>query len=190
MPIMQVYHAEDALDAAAKEKLGQRLTDILIAMEGGADTTGGRAFAWVLLTPIKTGDWFIGGRRDEQFVYPPGRFLVHVTIPEGYMSATHKSEVHTRVNAAIVSVTRNEGGPDAGGSILVIIDEVTEGNWGAAGRTISLATIAETVGLPKDGDRFEWIQSYFAAKRRQFEAAGYPTDIGGLTPPSAAKVAA
>ena len=32
--------------------------------------------------------------------------------------------------------------PDAGGSILVVIDEVTEGNWGAAGRTISLNAIA------------------------------------------------
>ncbi len=180
MPIIQVYHAEDALGPAAKETLALRLTDVLITMEGGAETSGGRAFAWVLFTPVKAGDWWIGGRRDEQFVHPPGRFLVHVTIPEGYMSARHKNDVHASVNAAIMSVTRDDGGPDAGGSCLVIIDEVTEGNWGAAGRTISLTAIAETVGLPKDGDRFAWIRSYFAAKRRQFEAAGYPADVGGL----------
>nr|WP_294508699.1 tautomerase family protein [uncultured Rhodopila sp.] len=190
MPIMQVYHVEDALDTATKEQLAQRLTDVLIAMEGGADTTGGRAFAWVLFTPIKSGDWFIGGRRDEQFVHPPGRFLVHVAIPEGYMNAQYKSEVHAKVNAAIVAVAGGHEAPNAGGSILVVIDEVTEGNWGAAGRTISLTAIAETVGLPKGGDRFEWIQSYFAAKRRQVEAFGYPADIGGLTPPSAANIAA
>jgi hypothetical protein len=28
--------------------------------------------------------------------------------------------------------------------------------------------------------RFAWVQAYFAAKRRQFDAAGYPTDVGGL----------
>jgi phenylpyruvate tautomerase PptA (4-oxalocrotonate tautomerase family) len=180
MPIMQVYHVEDALDAAAKEKLAQHLTDVLITMEGGANTPGGRAFAWVLFTPVKAGDWWIGGRRDKQFVHPPGRFLVHVTIPEGYMSARHKSDVHVSVNVAIIAVTGDDGGPNAGGSILVIIDEVPEGNWGASGRTISLNAIAGTVGLSKDGDRFAWVQAYFAAKKRQFEAAGYPADVGGL----------
>ena len=75
--------------------------------------------------------------------------------------------------------------PDAGASVLVVIDEVTEGNWGAAGRTISLNSIAVTVGLPKDGERFAWVRAYFAAKRRQFEAAGYPADVGGLMQPEA-----
>jgi phenylpyruvate tautomerase PptA (4-oxalocrotonate tautomerase family) len=96
------------------------------------------------------------------------------------MSARHKSDVHASVNAAIIAVTGDGGGPNAGGSVLVIIDEVTEGNWRASGRTISLNAIARTVGLSRDGDRFAWIHAYFAAKRRQFEAAGYPADVGAL----------
>ena len=148
MPIMQVYYPETALDEARKADLAQRLTDVLIAMEGGADTRGGRAFAWVLFTPVKPGDWLVGGRQDDHFVDPPGRFLVHVTIPEGYMNARHKSEVHASVNAAIMAATGGGDAPDAGRSALVVIDEVTEGNWGAAGRTISLNSIAGTVGLP------------------------------------------
>ncbi len=180
MPIMQVYYPETALDDVRKADLAQRLTDALIAMEGGADTHGGRAFAWVLFTPVKSGDWFVGGRQDDHFVSPPGRFLVHVTIPEGYMNARHKSEVHAWVNAAIMAAIGRGDAPDAGRSVLVIIDEVTEGNWGAAGRTISLNSIAGSVGLARDGDRFAWVQAYFGAKRRQFAAAGYPTDVGGL----------
>ena len=180
MPIMQVYYPEDALDEACKADLAQRLTDALITMEGGANTRGGRAFAWVLFSPIKPGDWWVGGRQDDQFVYPPGRFLVHVTVPEGYMKAQHKSEVHAWVNAAIVTAMGYGEQPDAGRSVLVMIDEVPEGNWGAAGRTISLNGIAGTVGLPRDGERFAWVQAYFAAKRRQYAAAGYPTDVGGL----------
>ena len=95
----------------------------------------------------------------------------------------HKREVHAAVNAAIVGVTGRSDAPNLGASILVIIDEVPEGNWGARGRTISLAAIADTVGLPKDGERFAWVQAYFAAKRRQFANAGYPADAGGLLDP-------
>jgi phenylpyruvate tautomerase PptA (4-oxalocrotonate tautomerase family) len=180
MPIINVQYPEAALDAGRKSALAERLTDVLITMEGGANTVGGRAFAWVLFTPVKPDDWWIGGRKDDSGIAPPGKFLVHVTVPEGYMNAAHKSEVHEAVKAAIVDATGCADDPSAGANILVIIDEVTEGNWGAAGRTISLASIAETVGLAKDGSRFAWVRSYFDAKARQFKAAGYPVDAGGL----------
>lgn len=75
------------------------------------------------------------------------------------------------------------GNAKAGGSAQVIIHDVTEGNWAAAGKTISLASIAGTVGLSKTGQRFAWVRSYFAAKARQLSAAGYPSDTGGLLPP-------
>lgn len=178
MPIMQVCYPENALDTERKAALARRLTDVLMAMEGGGNTKAGRAFAWVLFTPVKTDDWWVGGRIDNEFVQPPGKFLVHVTAPEGYLSAAHKSEVHAAVNEAIVAVVGAKS--STGSSALVIIDEVTEGNWGAAGRTISLASIADNVGLPKDGARFAWVREYFDAKARQFAAAGYPADAGGL----------
>jgi phenylpyruvate tautomerase PptA (4-oxalocrotonate tautomerase family) len=180
MPIMQVQYPEAALDEVRKAALAQRLTDVLIAMEGGANTEAGRAFAWVLFTPVKDGDWWIGGRTDDRFVAEPGRFLVHVTVPEGYMNAAHKSEVHQQVTAAIVDVMGRPVAASTAASVLVVIDEVTEGNWGARGRSISLDSIAATVGLAKDGDRFAWVRAYFDAKRRQFAAAGYPADTGGL----------
>lgn len=180
MPIMDVRYRTGSLDEARKAKLAERLTDVLIAMEGGADTRGGRAFAWVLFTEIPTGNWWTGGRSDERYVTAPSAFLVHVTIPEGYMNATHKSEVHASVTSAITEVMSGPSQPDAGASVLVVIDEVPEGNWGAAGRTISLDTIADSVGLPKNGERFRWVQAYFRAKARQFESAGYPAGVGGL----------
>jgi phenylpyruvate tautomerase PptA (4-oxalocrotonate tautomerase family) len=102
-------------------------------MEGGANTRGGRAFAWVLFTEFAEGDFWIGGRTDSEFVSPPGRFLVHVTIPEGYMNIAHKNEVHAWVTSAI---TQTLGSSEPGNSTLVVIDEVTEGNWGNAGHPI------------------------------------------------------
>jgi phenylpyruvate tautomerase PptA (4-oxalocrotonate tautomerase family) len=180
MPIMQVHYREDALRPDQKAALAQRLNEVLLEMEGGARTRAGKAFAWVMFYPLKPDDWYIGGETGDALVAPPGRFLVHVTIPEGYMNAAHKSEVHAAVNAAILAATGTESARDAGASVLVVIDEVTEGNWGAKGRTISIASISESVGLPKHGERYAWVTSYFEAKARLYAAAGFPTDIGGV----------
>jgi hypothetical protein len=73
---------------------------------------------------------------------------------------------------------------NAGGSCQVVITEVTEGDWACAGRPISIASIAGSVGLSKTGERFAWVESYFAAKAREYKAAGFPADTGGLLPPS------
>jgi phenylpyruvate tautomerase PptA (4-oxalocrotonate tautomerase family) len=182
MPIMNVRYRAGSLDRTAKEAMARRLTDVLIAMEGGANTSAGRAFAWVLFTEIPAGDWWVGGHADNTFISPPGAFLVNVTVPEGYMNVAHKSEVHAAVTGAITQAASASAQADVAASVLVVIDEVTEGNWGAGGRTISLDSIADSVGLPKSGERFRWVRSYFEAKARQFASAGYPTDAGGLLP--------
>jgi phenylpyruvate tautomerase PptA (4-oxalocrotonate tautomerase family) len=179
MPIMNVRYSAGDLDGAGKAKLAKSLTEIMIRMEGGANTRGGRAFAWVLFEEFAQGNWWAGGETGNGYVSPPGRFLVHVSIPEGYMSAGHKSEVQEWVTEAILATT-GASGEGAGHSIQVIIDDIPEGNWAAGGRTISLANIADSVGLSKAGPRFAWSKTYFAAKARARTAAGYPADTGGL----------
>lgn len=52
----------------------------------------------------------VGGRVGDTFVAAPGRFLVHVTAPEGYMNAMQKSEVHVSVGAPIIDDA--DGGDD------------------------------------------------------------------------------
>jgi phenylpyruvate tautomerase PptA (4-oxalocrotonate tautomerase family) len=182
MPIMQVHYPEGALDGERKSALAHRLTDVLLTMEGGAKTPGGLGFASVMFSEVSGNDWWIGGRTDAAHVAPPGKFLVRVTVPEGYMNKTHKTEVHAAVNSAILEVMGGVPDPNQGASALVIIDEVPEGNWGAKGQTISLAAIADAVGLPKNGERFKWVRAYFAAKAKQYASSGYPTDTGGLLP--------
>jgi phenylpyruvate tautomerase PptA (4-oxalocrotonate tautomerase family) len=184
MPIIHLYHPESALDADRKAALAAKLTDVLLTMEGNARTPGGQDFAYVLFSALGHDDWWIGGRTDDTHVHAPGKFIARVSAPEGYMSALHKSEVHRMVNDAIVRVVGDSSQPNSGQSILVVIEEITEGNWGCGGKTISLASIAESVGLAKTGERFKWIVAYFAAKARQFASAGYPPDTGGLLPPS------
>jgi phenylpyruvate tautomerase PptA (4-oxalocrotonate tautomerase family) len=182
MPVLQVHYPKGALDAASKRALAAALTEVLLNMEGGARTPGGLAFATVLFAEIQPEDWWVGGKTDSTHVAPPGKFLVRVSVPEGYMSQLHKSAAHSMVNQAFLEVLGDPKDPTQGANILVTIEEITEGNWGCRGETISLGTIADRVGLSKSGDRFGWVKAYFAAKARQFAAACYPADTGGLLP--------
>jgi phenylpyruvate tautomerase PptA (4-oxalocrotonate tautomerase family) len=187
MPIMDVRYPAGRLDKTTKATMAAKLTDVLIRMEGGANTHGGRAFASVLFTEVAEENWWVGGRNDNEFVSASGKFLVHVTIPEGYMNAAHKTEVHVWVAAAIMEATGTKSDGAAASSIQVILDEVPEGNWGAGGHTISLESIADSVGMRKDSDRFAWVRSYFEAKARQMTMFDYPPDVGGLIPTIAKK---
>lgn len=101
------------------------------------------------------------------------------------MDQPTKSGVQAAVTAAILAAIG--AGPEGGHSVQVILDEVGEGNWATGRRTISLASIADTVGLSKSGDRFAWVRAYFAAKARVFAAAGYPVGTGGLLPGAGGK---
>lgn len=185
MPIMNVRYVEGALTDAQKQDLSERLTALMIEMEGGAGTEGGHAFAWVIYDEIESGNWWAGGRTDRTYVRPPGCFLVDVRIPEGYMNTQHKNDVQAGVNAALMAATGQDmADVRAGGSCQVVITEITEGNWAAAGKPISLASIAGSVGLSKSSERFAWVKAYFTAKARAFKAAGYPADVGGLLPPN------
>lgn len=181
-PIMDVHYATGSLDAASKAVLAERLTDVPIQMEGGANTDGGRAFAWVCFSKFAETDLWIAGRTNVALETRPA-FLVHVVIPEGYMNSGHKNEVHAWVASAIAYAT---GAAPSRLRILTVVDEVTEGNWGSSGLPLSLLSIAIAVGLSDNGPRLEWSHSYFAAKARAVAvavaAAGFPVDMGGLPP--------
>jgi phenylpyruvate tautomerase PptA (4-oxalocrotonate tautomerase family) len=182
MPVLQVRYPKGALDSKTKGALAAKLTDVLLSMEGGARTPGGLAFATVLFAEVQLEDWWVGGTTDSTHVGLPGKFLVNVTVPEGYMSQPDKTSVHAMVNQAFLEVLGDPKDATQGANILVTIEEVPEGNWGCRGETISLAAIADSVGLSKTGERFRWVKAYFAAKARQFAAAAYPSDTGGLLP--------
>ncbi|WP_325677588.1 hypothetical protein [Rhodopila sp.] len=175
---MDVRYASGSLDRAGKALLAERLTEVLIQMEGGANTEGGRAFAWVCFSEFAMDDLWIAGRCNVTSGAGPA-FLVHVSVPEGYMNRVHKNEVHAGVASSVAEATHTAVSELR---LLTIIDEVTEGNWGSRGLPISLESIALAVGQPEDGPRLEWSRAYFAAKACAAAMAGFPVDMGGLPP--------
>jgi 4-oxalocrotonate tautomerase len=69
--------------------------------------------------------------------------LVNIRVPEGSLSEEKKSRMIELVTDAVVEA---EGYGDAVRPITwVIIEEVKDGNWGAAGRPVRLKDLAKLV---------------------------------------------
>jgi len=152
---------------------------VLLEIEGGADTPGGRSIAWVLLNELDDDAWAIGGRFDDTYVSAAGKFLIDVEVPEGSMNQQRKSRVHEAVNDAILELTGTARQPHAGRSVWVRVSESPEGAWGTSGKTASVIGIATIAGVDLDGDIFDFTKRYFAAKERALAACDAADDGSG-----------
>lgn len=179
MPMCTVHYPAGTLSDAQKTELGEELTAVLLRIEGGQDTPGGRSIAWVLFNEIPTANWFVGGRVDNQFVSAAGKFLIVVTVPEGSMDKARKSDVHREVNERFLKATGTENQEGAGRSVWVQIAEIPEGHWGTSGKTAGVMGIAMVAGLTPLSPILDFTRSYLDAKERWMDAADYPEDAAG-----------
>jgi phenylpyruvate tautomerase PptA (4-oxalocrotonate tautomerase family) len=149
MPLIQVYHPEGGLPADKRDKLGEHLTHVIIEIEGGAgaDTPNARSIAWVMFHAVPNADWMIGGKTDDTYVSPPGKFLVRVFVPEGSLSRERKAMVHKAVDDAFYEVFSLGTPPEKRWpSIFVHIHEWGEGNLGGFGRSFGLLDVGGYAG--------------------------------------------
>lgn len=179
MPMATVHYVRDALTPEQKTELGEKLTHVLLTIEGGQDTPGGRTIAWVMFNAYERADWYVGGSTGDEYVSAAGKFLVVVTVPEGSMNAERKSMVHRAVNDVFLELTATAGEPGAGRSIWVQVAEIPEGHWGTSGKTAGVLGIARIAGVPSDSPLLDYVRGYLDAKARSLDLADYPPDIAG-----------
>lgn len=179
MPMITVQHPHEALDPERKDALAEELTQVILQIEGGADTPAGRSIAWVRFQPIAREDWYLGGRNDAAFEAAAGRWLVELNVPEGSMSQERKSECHKAITRAILAVTGKTDLEGAARSIWIQIFEWPEGHLATSGRTSSLLGIARVAGIPADHPLLAFPRAYFGAKDRLYDLAGFPQDTAG-----------
>jgi phenylpyruvate tautomerase PptA (4-oxalocrotonate tautomerase family) len=179
MPMATVHYVKGSLSDEQKASLGEEMTGVLLTIEGGQDTRGGRSIAWVMFNEIDNENWFIGGRTDGHYVSEAGKFLIVVTVPEGSMNQERKSRVHEAVNESILKVTGTTGKAGAGRSVWVQVVEIVEGHWGTSGKTAGVLGIALIAGLKNDSPILDFTRSYLGAKERWLDSSGYPADTAG-----------
>ena len=179
MPMCTVHYPAGSISEEQKAALGEEMTNVLLMIEGGQDTPGGRSIAWVMFNEIPEANWFVGGKTDRSFVSEAGKFLVVVTVPEGSMNKERKSLVHKAVNDSFLKLTGTQGVEAAGRSIWVQIAEIPEGHWGTSGKTAGVMGIAMIAGLTPQSPILDYTRSYLDAKERWMDGAAYPEDAAG-----------
>ena len=143
MPMLELTYPKGSLTPEAREELLEALATNMLAAEKAPDTEFFRSITWVYANEIDPDSIAVGGR--------PGaepRFRVQVTVPEGALSDRRKGILVESFNEAVLRAT---GLPESEGlRVWTIINEVTDGNWGAAGQQIRYKQLVELAAGERD----------------------------------------
>jgi phenylpyruvate tautomerase PptA (4-oxalocrotonate tautomerase family) len=148
MPLMDLTFPAGALAPDARTALVDDLTTVLLRAERAPDTEFFRNITWVYLHELPEGAVLAAGRP----VTEP-TFRVQVTIPQGALSDRRKEELVAQATRTVLEASGLS--EDDGLRVWVLINEVPDGNWGAAGNVV----------------RFEQLRQAAAHEREQAAAA-------------------
>jgi phenylpyruvate tautomerase PptA (4-oxalocrotonate tautomerase family) len=143
MPMLELTYPKGAISSEAREELLEELATKMLEAEKAPDTEFFRSITWVYANEIDPEALAVGGR-------PGGepRFRVRVTVPDGALSDRRKGILVDSFNQAILRAA----GLDEGEGIRVwtVIDEVPDGNWGAAGQQVRYQQLVEAAAAERD----------------------------------------
>ena len=129
MPMMDLTYPAGTLTPEARTELVDELTTVLLRAERAPDTETFRNITWVYVHELPAGTLFAAGRPVEE-----PTFRLFVTVPQGALSDRRKGEL---VENATRTIREHAGISDSEAlRVWVLINEVPEGNWGAAGSII------------------------------------------------------
>lgn len=148
MPFIQVRAPKDTFTRAQREQLASKLTRRVLEIEVGSATDLGLDISWLVFDDWADDGITVGGsfaRRRGAF----GPVLVRVTVPRGSLDDPKREAV---AKAVWDEITEAKGGDKPDGlEIWSHIEEVADGNWGAAGRMVRLPDIAKIAMQKVDG---------------------------------------
>ena len=143
MPIMDLTYPVGTFAPEARTELVDQLTTTLLRAERAPDTEFFRNITWVYVHELPEGTVLAAGRPVEQ-----PTFRLQVTVPEGALSERRKAEL---VSEATRTISAAAGIDEAGLlRVWVLIHEVPEGNWGAAGNVIRFQQLAELAAQERE----------------------------------------
>jgi phenylpyruvate tautomerase PptA (4-oxalocrotonate tautomerase family) len=141
MPMINVTMTKGSLTKQQRADLTEKLTRQLLKIEG-VDNEASRSIAWVLFHEVEPGGWAVGGKFDDTYVPEGGRFLTVVSVPSGGLHAKgKKDDIAKSVHAAFREVLNLPPENGVQWAPWVIVDEPTDGNWGAGGLIRQLGEI-------------------------------------------------
>jgi phenylpyruvate tautomerase PptA (4-oxalocrotonate tautomerase family) len=143
MPMIELTLTDGALDKDAQDALMAQLTETLLRWEG-APPTSERA---------KDVSWGFVDVRPAELIYHRGEpvpaqplYKVEISIPQGALDDTRKEGLVGDMTRLVLEAEGASADDEAAAMrVWVIVREVAEGNWGAAGKVWRLRDIARFV---------------------------------------------
>ncbi len=131
MPLIDLTYPAGTFTPEARTALAEQLSTVLLRAERAPETEFFRSITWVNVHELPPGTILAAGRP----VREP-TFRVQVTVPLGALSEGRKAELVSEATR-VVSEAASLGTAD-GLRVWVLINEVPAGNWGAAGRVVTI----------------------------------------------------
>jgi phenylpyruvate tautomerase PptA (4-oxalocrotonate tautomerase family) len=143
MPKIDLTYPAGALSDDAKRELPAKLADAIRHWEGAPDTEFFRSITWTHVHELPA-----------DAVHTPdgqatlSQFVVEATVPGGALSDRRKTGF---VEDASKLVREAAGIPESEGvRVWVLVHEVPEGNWGAAGQIIRFEQLREAAKAERE----------------------------------------
>ena len=141
MPFVEVFTPRGALSEARRNAVGERLVAQVMQAEGAPDTPAARSISWLIWQEVDA--WWVGGHRAGSAAAP--RFVVRVAVPAGSLDDAKRRDMVERVTRVLAETDDDPDRLMQTPVAWVHINEIPEGNWGAMGRVVRFADIAEFV---------------------------------------------
>jgi phenylpyruvate tautomerase PptA (4-oxalocrotonate tautomerase family) len=143
LPKLDLTFSAGALSADAKQELPAQLAQAMLRWEGAPDTEFFRSISWTHVHELPDGAAHTanGEATDSQFV-------VEVTVPQGALSERRRGglvDEFTKLVAAAAGL-----GDEETFRVWVIVNEVTEGHWGAAGQIVHFEQLREAAKTERE----------------------------------------
>ena len=136
MPMIDVTYPEGALAPDARANLIEDLTTSLLRAERAPDTEFFRNITWVYVHELPEGSVLAAGKP----VAEP-TFRIEVTTPEGALSDRRRKEMVESATAAVLEASGLS--PEDSIRVWVVMREIDEGSWGAAGQVVQFKQLVE-----------------------------------------------
>jgi phenylpyruvate tautomerase PptA (4-oxalocrotonate tautomerase family) len=143
MPRLELTFPEGALSDQAKTELPAKMAETMLQWEGAPDTDFFRSISWTHLHEMPAGTLHTadGPAEDSQFI-------VDVTVPSGALSDRRKEGLVKDLTALVAEAAGLPAEEQM--RLWVIVNEVPDGNWGAAGNVIRFEALREAAKAERE----------------------------------------
>jgi phenylpyruvate tautomerase PptA (4-oxalocrotonate tautomerase family) len=143
MPKIDLTFSAGALSDDAKRELPKELAAAMLRWEGAPDTEFFRSITWTHVHELPAEAVFTADGQAEL-----SQFVVDATVPAGALSERRKGglvEEFSKLIRDAAGLTEADGV-----RVWVLIHEVPEGNWGAAGQVVRFEQLREAAKAKRE----------------------------------------